>query len=1018
MKLKTLATIMFFYSFYNSISAQGGATSCANLQNNFQAYQSCATNVPFANQTSNNSENLRPSCFGLPPKGPTWFFLKIKNAGNIDLQISQISNLGNPTDVDFGLWGPFTSLSNNICSQLNIATEVDCSYFPDAVENVQIPNALAGQYYILLVDNYDQISGTISIQQTGGTGNSDCSFLSSVKIKDISNNDITQYSYCKPATKDLKAVIDVTDFAGNLVDLRFNYRWSRNGIVISTLNNSTLSTNTLSASETGLYKIDIAVYDVSRPGIDINNIPFLQDQTATIDLGFYSVPVLNSTAVSANLCDLTAPNNDGITSVDLNQFYNNITNSTPGISLRYYTDVALTQQISVPTSFRNTIANSQTIYVVGEMAGQPYYCPSNVAQIQLSISPTSLAVYPNIPAVCATLNMNHGFINFDVQRLAIKNTFFLTTNVNIQFYDNIDNASLDLSPLTNASQIAIGTTLVYVKVKSGVNCSNVGTFSVTIKKAPILTAILDVKICRSENLLLITKDSEALLGQPNTIQSSYHSSMDDAKNNSSIINKNIAFAGTIGINNIYVRLYDSATNCFSIVTFAITIYANPILNISPLPYAVCGVGTGIFNLQSRTINLIGNNTYALSFFETIADLTANTPISNTINYVSTAKTIFVKATDNANNNCTSITSLQLVLYANPGSNSNPSPFLVCSNTGFSSFDLTTKEVEMVGTTPIADIVFRYYENPVDAAANSNNIIPIATSFTNTFKNYQKIYVRINNVDPLLFCFSILELELFVGENPVVNFSTLPYNICTSADNIVIQEAVIDTKLIPQIYYFQWFTGVDAVLGNEIVGETNPTFSTSIEGNYSVKITNYSVRTNCVTVANLSAKILTTPTLLKILPDEIIAFADANTISVTATPPSPEYEYQLNFGTWQNSNVFNDLKPGINTVQVRNKRGCEQISKTIIVADFQSFFTPNGDSFNDFWKIDGDAALDITSTFIYDRYGKLLYEHKKTSQGWDGSVSGKAMPADDYWFKIIYNNKGSNGEFKGHFSLKR
>lgn len=1018
MKKNQLLTVLFFQFFCTIISAQGGATSCANLQNNFQAYQSCATAVPFTNQTTSNSENIKPSCFLQFPKAPTWFFIKIKNTGNVELQISQISNLGNPIDVDFALWGPFATLSTSICSQLNVSTQIDCSYSPEAIEPVSLPNGIQGQYYILMVDNYDQVAGTISIEQTGGTGSSDCSFLSSVKIKDIANNDITQYNYCKPASKDLKAVINTTDFTGNLADLRFNYRWSRNGVVLSTVNNAAASFNILNASQTGLYKIEIAAYDSSQPGININNIPFLADQTAEIDLKFYETATLNTATTTANVCDLTAPNNDGITSIDLTQFYNNVTNSTPGISLRYYRDAGLTQQISAPNNFVNNIPNVQNIYVVGEVSGQPYYCPSNVAIIQLSIAPTSLSVYSNISSICPELNQNFGYVNFDAQRLIIKNTFFPSANVNIQFYDSAAAASLDQNPLSNGSQMPVGSTTIYTKVKSGVNCSNVGIFNVAIKSAPILNTFVDVKICSYDNFLLSSKDIEALLGQSSTVQASYHLSVDDAKNNANAINKNINFAGNLGENKIFVRLYNTATQCFSIVNFVITIFPRPNINPSPLAYAVCGNGTGNFNLLSRANDIMGNSNYVLTFYETIADVTTNNPILNVQNYVSVPKTLVVLARDTNNNNCETQTTLQLLVYTNPGSSTNPTPFLKCNSSGFDSFDLTSKQVQMTGGMPISDLAFKYYENATDAVANNGSTISNPSLFTNTFKNYQKIYVRINNVNPLLFCYSILEIEIFVGEYPIVNIGPKPYYICKNTNNVVLQEAFVDTKLIPQIYSFQWFINSDAIAGNEIVGETGSTFSTPIEGSFSVKITNYSAITNCVTIVNFTTKILTTPTVLKILPDEIIAFSQANTVTVSATPPSAEYEYQLNFGIWQSSTIFNDLKPGRNTVQVRNSNGCDEISAVIIVADFKSFFTPNGDSFNDFWKIDGDAALDITATFVYDRYGKLLYEHKKSSPGWDGTFNGQTMPADDYWFKIIYSNNGVSSQFKGHFALKR
>ena len=93
---------------------------------------------------------------------------------------------------------------------------------------------------------------------------------------------------------------------------------------------------------------------------------------------------------------------------------------------------------------------------------------------------------------------------------------------------------------------------------------------------------------------------------------------------------------------------------------------------------------------------------------------------------------------------------------------------------------------MADGTPISDLAFRYYESAIAAVANSNNTITNPTLFANTFKNYQKIYVRINNANPLLLCYSILEIEIFVGEYPVAAIGSEPYYICKNANDVVLQ----------------------------------------------------------------------------------------------------------------------------------------------------------------------------------------------------------------------------------------
>ncbi|WP_394342215.1 T9SS type B sorting domain-containing protein [Psychroflexus aestuariivivens] len=44
----------------------------------------------------------------------------------------------------------------------------------------------------------------------------------------------------------------------------------------------------------------------------------------------------------------------------------------------------------------------------------------------------------------------------------------------------------------------------------------------------------------------------------------------------------------------------------------------------------------------------------------------------------------------------------------------------------------------------------------------------------------------------------------------------------------------------------------------------------------------------------------------------------------------------------------------------------------------------------------------------------------TSDGWDGTFNGNAMPSNDYWFRVEYTNPedGSPREYKANFTLKR
>ena len=80
----------------------------------------------------------------------------------------------------------------------------------------------------------------------------------------------------------------------------------------------------------------------------------------------------------------------------------------------------------------------------------------------------------------------------------------------------------------------------------------------------------------------------------------------------------------------------------------------------------------------------------------------------------------------------------------------------------------------------------------------------------------------------------------------------------------------------------------------------------------------------------------------------------------------------------------------------------------------AFFTPNGDGFNDVWKI-YDPKNEAKSIAIFDRYGKLIYYSLNVDNGWNGKLGNQNVVSTDYWF-VIERKNGT--PLKGHFSIMR
>ena len=144
----------------------GPAGNCAN------ANPFCTgTNYSFPAATGTTAQTgPNYGCLFSQPN-PAWYYLQVQNSGSFNITMSNSGNY----DIDFALWGPFSTLTN-VCNNLT-ATPISCSFSTAATETASIPNAVAGQFYVLLITNFSNQPTNISFSQTGGTGTTNCNIL-------------------------------------------------------------------------------------------------------------------------------------------------------------------------------------------------------------------------------------------------------------------------------------------------------------------------------------------------------------------------------------------------------------------------------------------------------------------------------------------------------------------------------------------------------------------------------------------------------------------------------------------------------------------------------------------------------------------------------------------------------------------------------------------------------------------------------------------------------------------------
>ena len=323
-------------------------------------------------------------------------------------------------------------------------------------------------------------------------------------------------------------------------------------------------------------------------------------------------------------------------------------------------------------------------------------------------------------------------------------------------------------------------------------------------------------------------------------------------------------------------------------------------------------------------------------------------------------------------------------------------------------------------------------------ANGQEGAPFLTGSQNTYDEWLDVtageiyYLLINNFntnfdgDPEPFSLTFTGSSVDDDQNSALDctlrdeFLGLDIYACEDDPDIVL--SALNSPAGPDIVNVTWSVDyeddgtIDAVLASG-PGATQLTVTNPNSGRYYVEI-----ETSLATI--ITDDILITYYGMPVL-DEVIILADmsdSNNIE-TVVDGDGAYEYAINGGEFQDSPIFLDVPPGVNTVIINDKNGCGTTDPIpFLVVGYPKFFTPNGDGVNDFWNIKGIETLVSPVIFIFDRYGKLLKQMEQNTLGWDGTYIGKPMPSSDYWFKMEYSRDEQGiivaKTLKNHFSLVR
>ena len=253
-------------------------------------------------------------------------------------------------------------------------------------------------------------------------------------------------------------------------------------------------------------------------------------------------------------------------------------------------------------------------------------------------------------------------------------------------------------------------------------------------------------------------------------------------------------------------------------------------------------------------------------------------------------------------------------------------------------------------------------------------------------------------------------------------------ICVDyASNVVVRTLTLNSGITnTSAYTFEWVETSDptTVLGTGPTYTVDTASPTGATRNYTVHVTSNSPLA-CDTT---SASFAVIQSGQAAIPAGTVGYtvtnAFTNTQIITVTVEGyGTYEYSLDDGPRQTSNIFENVSLGTHFIRVWDTEGgdysCEELLiLDVQIIDYPHYFTPNGDGIHDTWYIRGLDGQPSAKIYIFDRYGKLIKQLSSTGTGWDGTYNGQLLPSTDYWFTVDYIEQNVAKQFKAHFSLKR
>ncbi|WP_196887620.1 T9SS type B sorting domain-containing protein [Aureivirga sp. CE67] len=440
------------------------------------------------------------------------------------------------------------------------------------------------------------------------------------------------------------------------------------------------------------------------------------------------------------------------------------------------------------------------------------------------------------------------------------------TDITVKFFNNIDDAnndvgSIDISaPYTNNSNPET----IYVRIEYiATGCYTLTTFDLIINPNPLVGDNLSYEICDDDYdgfamFDLNTMDDDALVGQLGVLVEYYMTEAQALDPNSIPLADN--FVNTVqDAQDIYVKLVNVSTGCYTLTTLTLVVEPLPEPNYTPTPLEECdedGNGTEAFDLTDAIADVTNNAAnYEVKFYPNLTDAENNeNEIVDVENFESASTTITVKVINsNTTQLCEVFVSLDLILN-DPLEITIPSPIVFCDTDEDGIVSKSMDELNSIIFESLENLTITYHVSEQDARDEINQIVTDYDISTSTV-----LYIRVEEENSV--CAFIAPVNFIVDISPEYTANLDPYTVCgeegigtfqlndvmtpliTSNPDAVVtyyeseEDATNSENAVDGVDYISengtvWVnisnpsTGCDAITSFELVVENAPTFDVS------------------------------------------------------------------------------------------------------------------------------------------------------------------------------------------------